>query len=146
MAPGQLSDSLTPILLDDIRETPASQASIPPETTLDLIAHRACSPRTGGHGLLFDSRAGIDNSGRDRGNCMRITIALLFVPLLAVAAQDRDPAKLYTVHCAQCHEHDIRAPSRAALSKLSPAMISTALETGSMRNVGSQLTTDETNK
>jgi mono/diheme cytochrome c family protein len=74
---------------------------------------------------------------------MRITIALLFVPLLAVAAQDQDPAKLYTVHCAQCHEHDIRAASRAALSKLSPAMISTALETGSMRNVGSQLTTDE---
>jgi polyvinyl alcohol dehydrogenase (cytochrome) len=71
---------------------------------------------------------------------MRAIIALLLLALPTAVTSAQEAAKLYTDNCARCHDHDIRAPSRAALGKLEPARIITALEKGSMREVGSKLT------
>lgn len=69
-----------------------------------------------------------------------LAVALLFCSLLISVASAQEPAKLYAGQCARCHDHDSRAPSRPALGRLEPARISDALETGTMREMGSQLT------
>jgi mono/diheme cytochrome c family protein len=47
---------------------------------------------------------------------MRVIIALLLSALLTAVASAREAARLYTDNCARCHDHQIRAPSRAARS------------------------------
>lgn len=69
----------------------------------------------------------------------RSTCVVLFV-VLAAPAMARDGGELYGAYCGQCHDGGIvRAPSRRALSELTPQRIVAALETGSMRVPGADL-------
>lgn len=64
--------------------------------------------------------------------------------LCAATAVSQDGAALYAQHCSQCHDGGIvRAPSRLALSEMSPERILAALDTGSMRVQGAERTADE---
>ena len=76
-------------------------------------------------------------------NPSKVITALLLWALLTAVTSAQEAARLYTDNCARCHDHQIRAPSRAELAKLTPERISTALETGSMRNVGAKLTAQQ---
>src|SRR5437762_9341823 len=70
-----------------------------------------------------------------------LTTALVFVAIPALA---QDGATLYGANCSMCHDGGIvRAPSRRALSELTPERIVTALEGGSMRVQGAARTPDE---
>jgi hypothetical protein len=66
----------------------------------------------------------------------------LLLSIIAVASA-QDGARLYDDHCTRCHDHDVLAPSREALSNLAPSRIREALETGSMKAVASQMTAQE---
>jgi len=77
-----------------------------------------------------------------------IVIALLGLPLVAVAAQDNSPgpgARLFMEHCADCHTTagDDRIPGVLLLSELSPRAIVAALTDGVMRDEGQDLTRDQ---
>src|SRR6266481_7252049 len=65
--------------------------------------------------------------------------------LAASASSAKDAAALFTKHCAGCHQagSETRAPLPAALKLLSKEKILAALETGSMKAQGSELTSGE---
>src|ERR1700690_4336935 len=69
--------------------------------------------------------------------------ALIFIAARFCAAQEG--TLVYIEHCQQCHDQnsDAHAPLREALATRSWEQIVKALETGSMRAQGAQLTPEE---
>ena len=64
----------------------------------------------------------------------------------ALAADDPAAEKLYSKHCAACHDAESaegRIPPRATLAKMRPAAISRSLESGVMKEQGRPLSRTE---
>ena len=70
-----------------------------------------------------------------------IVLALLLLPVTMVAqGTSADGARLYTAHCAMCH--DLNVPpflNRDAFKTLAPEDVARALATGDMREQGAEL-------
>ena len=74
---------------------------------------------------------------------LRSTCATMFV-LMAVPALAQDGAALYAQSCSICHDGGVvRAPSRRALSEMTPERIVASLESGLMRAQGASLNDDQ---
>jgi polyvinyl alcohol dehydrogenase (cytochrome) len=75
---------------------------------------------------------------------MRHAGCVLVLVLFAASARGQDGAGLYAQRCAQCHDTGLpRTPTRRVLNGLAPERILSALETGTMRTQGAQLTAEE---
>lgn len=75
----------------------------------------------------------------------RITVLVLLASASGSIANAQNGPQLYQKHCAMCHEGAAvtRAPARAVLSQMSPEVILSALENGTMKQQGAALTPDE---
>jgi polyvinyl alcohol dehydrogenase (cytochrome) len=74
----------------------------------------------------------------------RLGWCVLLLALVAAPARAQDGAALYAQHCSMCHDGGVvRAPSRRALSELTPERVVAALESGAMRAQGADRTPQE---
>ena len=74
----------------------------------------------------------------------RIVSTAVLLSLAVSAAEAQDGATLYATYCSMCHDGGVvRAPSRKALSELTPERIVASLGTGVMRVQGADRTPDE---
>ncbi|MBT8446502.1 MAG: c-type cytochrome, partial [Gammaproteobacteria bacterium] len=97
------------------------------------------------HGICFGRRGigaslrpGLPRTGNAAHSARCLLPALLTVLCtVPVASPGADGGALYARHCAQCHDNaQGRVPARAHLEGLPPRAIVRALETGSMRVIG----------